>query len=248
MGYPRAPRNQAKIAIYKEIHEITPLNLPSSQSTNCHETRQNNGPYIINSLNFNKLCYQYSLYPRTIREWNMLPPNTRAAPNVVILSHVKSHWATRSPQLGLKGPLQNLITTLLPWPARNNHLWVCAVIDQNQNQHGLEVANIIPNATSPPWAGRDPRATRDFPCFTWKLWTYLEIFSFVTFVISSRDRVYNRVLLSVECKGEDFWTGISYSWIKSLKTVYQGIGDWNSANTVTKQLGLWVRFLMGNLG
>ena len=59
------------IAIYKEIHKITPSNLPSSQSTNCHETRQNSGPYIINSLNFNKRCYQYSLYPRTIREWNI---------------------------------------------------------------------------------------------------------------------------------------------------------------------------------
>ncbi len=68
------------IAIYKEVHKITPSNI---QFQNCtRSTRRNQGSYIIATPPFNKTCYQYSLYPRTIREWNLLPPNIREAPSV----------------------------------------------------------------------------------------------------------------------------------------------------------------------
>ena len=70
------------ITIYKETHQITPSNLRVAEGTNLHETRQNTGPFIVPQPSFNKLCYQFSLYPRTIREWHMLPPNVRSAPNV----------------------------------------------------------------------------------------------------------------------------------------------------------------------
>lgn len=72
---------QRFVAIYKEVHMLTPSNLPPSQGTH-HSTRQTTGPHIMNQPNFNKLCYQYSMYPRTIREWNILPPTIRAAPDI----------------------------------------------------------------------------------------------------------------------------------------------------------------------
>jgi hypothetical protein len=70
------------VTIFKEVNGITPFNLPSGQNINRHTTRQNVGPHIITPPNFNKLCYQYSLYPRTIREWNLLPPDIRGIADV----------------------------------------------------------------------------------------------------------------------------------------------------------------------
>lgn len=70
------------ITIYKEVHNINPSNIQLQHSTNIRCTRRNTGPYVLTSPPFNKTCYQYSLYPRSIREWNMLPPNLRAAPDV----------------------------------------------------------------------------------------------------------------------------------------------------------------------
>jgi len=70
------------VAIYKEAHKITPSKLILDKGTNPYKTRQNTGTYIIEEPDFNKQCYQYSLYPRTIREWNMLPPEVRIAPDI----------------------------------------------------------------------------------------------------------------------------------------------------------------------
>ena len=72
------------VAIYKEVHKITPSNLSVAQNTHRHATRQNSGPHIIDTPKFKKQCYQYSLYPRTSREWNMLPPNVRDAPDIKV--------------------------------------------------------------------------------------------------------------------------------------------------------------------
>ena len=69
------------IAIYKEVHNITPSNLSQSLKS-CHDTRQSTGSHIITMPKFNKLCYQYSLYPRTIREWNLLPHTIRSATDI----------------------------------------------------------------------------------------------------------------------------------------------------------------------
>ena len=67
--------------IYKEVHNITPPNIQLLGNVN-RTTRRNQGTHIIVPPQFNKICYQYSLYPRTIREWNLLPSSIRAAPDI----------------------------------------------------------------------------------------------------------------------------------------------------------------------
>ena len=37
---------------------------------------------ILETLSFNKNCNQHSFYPRTTREWNLLPPDLRSISNI----------------------------------------------------------------------------------------------------------------------------------------------------------------------
>ncbi|KAJ8020894.1 hypothetical protein HOLleu_40607 [Holothuria leucospilota] len=69
------------IAIYKEVHNFTPP-IIQLQSNHSRTTRHNQGTHVIVPPPFSKRSYQYSMYPRTAREWNFLPPNIRAAPDV----------------------------------------------------------------------------------------------------------------------------------------------------------------------
>ena len=59
------------------IVKITPANINYHQNT-ARVTRQQSGPCVLEVPQFNKICYQYSLYPRTTREWNLLPPGIRS--------------------------------------------------------------------------------------------------------------------------------------------------------------------------
>ena len=70
------------IAIYKEAHGTTPSNIKIKINKGVN-TRSSSGNYIITEHPFKKKCYQYSMYPRTIREWNFLPPDIRATPDLL---------------------------------------------------------------------------------------------------------------------------------------------------------------------
>ena len=70
------------IAIYKEAHGITPSNIKIKINKGVN-TRSSSGNYIITEPPFKKKCYQYSMYPRTIREWNFLPPDVQATPDLL---------------------------------------------------------------------------------------------------------------------------------------------------------------------
>ena len=73
------------IAIYKETHGFTPNNissyLQSSNSSRVMKTRQF-GIHKYNIIATNKDCYRYSLYPKTLPQWNSLPTDVRCAPDV----------------------------------------------------------------------------------------------------------------------------------------------------------------------
>ena len=45
-------------------------------------TRRLNGQYSYKTPSFNKDCYKYSLYPRTLPEWNLLPEEIRSTPDL----------------------------------------------------------------------------------------------------------------------------------------------------------------------
>ena len=68
------------IALFKEIHKITPSNVQFRQRLSS--TRRQTGPKILETPSFNKTCYQHSFYPRTTREWNLLPPDLRSILNI----------------------------------------------------------------------------------------------------------------------------------------------------------------------
>ncbi|XP_072046872.1 uncharacterized protein [Amphiura filiformis] len=67
-------------SIYKEVHNLAPSNVKPLSNTTNRKTRNSHGPHLLDIPAFNKNCYQYSLYPRTTREWNLLPLETRDAP------------------------------------------------------------------------------------------------------------------------------------------------------------------------
>ncbi|KAJ8034932.1 hypothetical protein HOLleu_04587 [Holothuria leucospilota] len=47
-----------------------------------HPHTRQTGYLKYNFITTNKDCYRYSLYPRTIPEWNLLDLDTRIAPDV----------------------------------------------------------------------------------------------------------------------------------------------------------------------
>lgn len=71
--------------IFKEVHNIIPSNVtPQSNIDGSVTTRNRTGPYLLEMPPFNKICYQYSFYPKSIREWNLLPSDTRSITDINI--------------------------------------------------------------------------------------------------------------------------------------------------------------------
>ena len=78
--------NSRLIFLFKEIHNITPCNInqitsKASSRPTTRITRQSHD-LNFNIIRANKDCYKYSLYPRTIVEWNSLSPSTKSAPDL----------------------------------------------------------------------------------------------------------------------------------------------------------------------
>ena len=71
--------------IYKETHGLIPSNIKSflrpTQSEMHLKTRQS-GNLNYNFITTNKNCYRYSLYPKTIPEWNLLDVDIRTSPDI----------------------------------------------------------------------------------------------------------------------------------------------------------------------
>ncbi|KAJ8045354.1 hypothetical protein HOLleu_08350 [Holothuria leucospilota] len=73
------------ITIYKETHGLIPSNIKSflqSPRSEMHPHTRQTGYLKYNFITTNKDCYRYSLYPRTIPEWNLLDLDTCIAPDV----------------------------------------------------------------------------------------------------------------------------------------------------------------------
>ena len=67
--------------IHKETHGVIPSNIEHLRHRGSHQSRRKNGQHSYNIPDFNKDCLKYSLYPRTIPEWNLLPDDTRSIPD-----------------------------------------------------------------------------------------------------------------------------------------------------------------------
>jgi hypothetical protein len=70
------------ITIYKESRGLLPNNIDQFRYKNTRQLRQLNDQYSYNKPRFNKDCYKFSLYPRTIPEWNLLPTTSKMAPDL----------------------------------------------------------------------------------------------------------------------------------------------------------------------
>ena len=74
------------VVLYKETHGLLPSNIADhlidSSNLTRRTTRRTSGRYLYHYPSTNKLCYQKSLYPRTIPSWNLLPEKVRCAPSV----------------------------------------------------------------------------------------------------------------------------------------------------------------------
>ena len=70
------------ITIYKESRGLLPNNIDKFKYNNPRQLRQLHGQYSFNKPSVNKDCYKFSLYPRTIPEWNLLPTTTKMAPDL----------------------------------------------------------------------------------------------------------------------------------------------------------------------
>lgn len=83
-------RTRARLQlIYKESHGLIPSNInhllfkaDADHQISRPRTRLSNGHFTYSHISSNKNCYQKSLYPRTIPEWNLLPDSLRCAPTI----------------------------------------------------------------------------------------------------------------------------------------------------------------------
>ena len=78
-------RTRARLTtIYKETHGLIPNNIDRFTHKGCHQTRRLrlHGKFSYETPKFSKDCLKYSLYPRTIPEWNLLPDCVKTAPNL----------------------------------------------------------------------------------------------------------------------------------------------------------------------
>ena len=76
-------RSMARLTVlHKETHSKIPSNIHHLLVVNgCKpQTRQHHN-LNYNTIQTNKDCYRYSLYPRTIPLWNSLPPSVKSATN-----------------------------------------------------------------------------------------------------------------------------------------------------------------------
>ncbi|XP_072887731.1 uncharacterized protein [Hemitrygon akajei] len=80
------------ISIFKEVHNIAPSNIQIRHRVSS--TRQQTGPYVLETPSLNKICYQYSLYPRSTGEWNLLPPDRRSIPDINIFKGCVSKYVS----------------------------------------------------------------------------------------------------------------------------------------------------------
>ena len=76
---------QRLILIYKSVNKLVAINTDSYQtksregvSTRSHTTT------AFSKITANKDCYKFSLLPRTLAEWNCLPPDLRDAPTLAV--------------------------------------------------------------------------------------------------------------------------------------------------------------------
>ena len=87
--------------IYKETHGLIPNNIDRFTHKGCHQTRRLHGKFSYETPKFSKDCLEYSLYHRTIPEWNLLPDCVKTAPNLDKFKAVLSNmdvcivWSTK---------------------------------------------------------------------------------------------------------------------------------------------------------
>ena len=74
------------ITIYKETHNLIPSNishlLARNNATSARPATRQSHELNYKQIRPNKDCYKYSLHPRTIPQWNKLPPAVKSAPNL----------------------------------------------------------------------------------------------------------------------------------------------------------------------
>ena len=80
-----------------ETHGLIPNNIDKFTHKGRHHTRRLHGKlsYIHETPKFSKDCLKYSLYPRTIPVWNLLPDCVRQPPTLTSLKQTYEahlHW------------------------------------------------------------------------------------------------------------------------------------------------------------
>ena len=68
--------------IYKETHGLIPSNIEQYTYKGTRCTRRLHSRLSYEAPRTNKDCLKYSLYPRTIPEWNLLPDNLKSTTNL----------------------------------------------------------------------------------------------------------------------------------------------------------------------
>ena len=70
--------------MYKSVHKLIAVDTELYQTKPTREgvSTRKHSSISFEKLPANKDCYKYSLYPRTIAEWNCLPARVRDAPTI----------------------------------------------------------------------------------------------------------------------------------------------------------------------
>ena len=76
------------ITIYKEAHGLIPSNIDHLRHKKFYQSHRLHGQHSFIHPAFNKDCFKYSLYPRSIPEWNLLPDGTKMAPDLLTFKTV----------------------------------------------------------------------------------------------------------------------------------------------------------------
>ena len=87
-------RTRARLTtIFKETHGLIPNNIDRFTHKGCHQTRRLHGKFSYDETpTFSKDYLKYSLYPRTIPEWNLLPDCVKTAPTLTSLKQSCPAW------------------------------------------------------------------------------------------------------------------------------------------------------------
>ena len=86
-------------SVYKETHGLTPNNIKEYlNSCTGTTTRSSSSQHTYKQIRAHKDCYRFSLYPKTLPEWNLLPQDIRTAPDLksfkAALDSINIHQAT----------------------------------------------------------------------------------------------------------------------------------------------------------